>query len=51
MFIAEEIGAVETELSMTTSTPQRSLRVNMPVVGTVMTPVIGAFIRASPEPC
>jgi DNA-binding transcriptional LysR family regulator len=47
--IAEEIEAAETELALVSSAPRGRLRVGMPMVSTLMMPVIGAFMKAYPD--
>jgi DNA-binding transcriptional LysR family regulator len=47
--IFEEISAAELELSQTRRAPQGKLRVSLPLVGMLMMPTIGAFVRAYPE--
>ncbi|WP_408450672.1 LysR family transcriptional regulator [Paraburkholderia fungorum] len=44
-----EIEAAETELALTTAEPRGRLRVSMPMVSTLMMPVIGAFMRKYPD--
>jgi DNA-binding transcriptional LysR family regulator len=44
-----EILAVEQELAQTKGTPKGKLRVSMPLVGMLMIPTLGKFIRAYPE--
>jgi DNA-binding transcriptional LysR family regulator len=47
--IVGEIEAAETELALATSAPRGRLRVSMPMVGKLMMPAIGAFMKAYPE--
>jgi DNA-binding transcriptional LysR family regulator len=47
--IIEEIEAAETELALATSTPRGRLRVSLPLVGMLLMPVLGAFMKAYPE--
>ncbi len=44
-----EIEAAELELSQTTTAPRGKLRVSLPLVGMLLMPVIGDFMRAHPE--
>lgn len=46
--IIGEIEAAEAELASTTSAPRGRLRVSLPMVGTLLTPVLGAFMKAYP---
>ncbi|MDE1182412.1 LysR family transcriptional regulator [Paraburkholderia sp.] len=47
--IALEIEAAETELAHANAAPRGRLHVGMPMVATLMMPVIGAFMKAYPE--
>lgn len=47
--IIEEIEAAETELALAHSSPRGRLRVSLPLVGMLLMPVLGAFMRAHPE--
>ncbi|CAG4897290.1 HTH-type transcriptional regulator PgrR [Paraburkholderia saeva] len=47
--IVEEIESAEAELALASSAPRGQLRVSMPMVGTLVMPVIGAFLKAYPE--
>jgi DNA-binding transcriptional LysR family regulator len=47
--IFSEIEAAELELSQTHEAPRGTLRVSLPLVGTLMMPTIIAFMRAYPE--
>jgi DNA-binding transcriptional LysR family regulator len=47
--IIGEIEAAETELALTHSEPRGRLHVSMPMVSTLMMPVIGAFMKAYPD--
>ncbi|HEY1999098.1 LysR family transcriptional regulator [Paraburkholderia sp.] len=47
--IIEEIEAAETELALAHSTPRGRLRVSLPLVGMLLMPVLGAFMRTYPE--
>ncbi|KAA1011232.1 LysR family transcriptional regulator [Paraburkholderia panacisoli] len=47
--IIGEIEAAETELALANAEPRGRLRVSMPMVSTLMMPVIGAFMRAYPD--
>ncbi len=47
--IIEEIEAAEAELALATAAPRGRLRVSMPLVSTLMMPVIGAFMKAYPD--
>ncbi|WP_408356411.1 MULTISPECIES: LysR family transcriptional regulator [unclassified Paraburkholderia] len=44
-----EIEAAETELALANAEPRGRLRVSMPMVSTLMMPVIGAFMRTYPD--
>ncbi|MFT4118503.1 LysR family transcriptional regulator [Bradyrhizobium sp.] len=44
-----EIEAAELELSQTQGTPRGKLRVSLPLVGMLMMPTLGAFMRAWPD--
>lgn len=44
-----EIEAAEMELSLASSAPRGRLRVSLPLVGMLLMPSIGAFMRAYPE--
>lgn len=46
--ILEEIDAAEAELAAGTS-PRGQLRVSLPMVGTLLTPALGAFVRTHPD--
>jgi DNA-binding transcriptional LysR family regulator len=47
--IFSEIEAAELELSQTHEAPRGTLRVGLPLVGTLMMPTLAAFMRAYPE--
>jgi DNA-binding transcriptional LysR family regulator len=47
--IFEEIEAAEAELVRSTRTPRGRLRVSLPLVGMLLTPVMANFMRAWPE--
>jgi DNA-binding transcriptional LysR family regulator len=47
--IIGEIEAAETELALANSAPRGLLRVSMPMVSTLMMPVIGAFMKEYPD--
>src|ERR1700756_81684 len=47
--IFSEIEAAELELSQTHEAPRGTLRVGLPLVGTLMMPTVAAFMRAYPE--
>ena len=47
--ILHEVEAAEAELSQSRATPQGKFRVSLPLVGTLMMPVLTAFMRAWPE--
>jgi DNA-binding transcriptional LysR family regulator len=47
--IIGEIEAAETELALANAEPRGRLRVSMPMVSTLMMPVIGAFMKAYPD--
>jgi len=47
--IFSEIEAAELELSQTRGAPRGTLRVSLPLVGTLMMPTLVAFMRAYPE--
>ena len=47
--IFSEIEAAELELSQTHDAPRGTLRVGLPLVGTLMMPTLAAFMRAYPE--
>lgn len=47
--IFSEINAAEVELSKTRGAPRGTLRVGLPLVGTLMMPTLVAFMRAFPE--
>ena len=47
--IFSEIEAAELELSQTQEAPRGTLRVSLPLVGTLMMPTLVAFMRAYPE--
>src|SRR6201998_1675737 len=47
--IFSEIEAAELELSQTQETPRGTLRVGLPLAGTLMMPTLVAFMRAYPE--
>ncbi|MGF6571843.1 DNA-binding transcriptional LysR family regulator [Paraburkholderia sp. GAS333] len=47
--IIGEIEAAETELALANAEPRGRLRVSMPMVSTLMMPVIGAFMIAYPD--
>ncbi|MGF6758120.1 DNA-binding transcriptional LysR family regulator [Paraburkholderia sp. GAS42] len=47
--IVEEIESAEAELALANSAPRGQLRVSMPMVGTLVMPVIGAFMKAYPD--
>jgi DNA-binding transcriptional LysR family regulator len=47
--IIEEIEAAEAELALAHAEPRGRLRVSMPMVSTLMMPVIGAFMTAYPD--
>jgi DNA-binding transcriptional LysR family regulator len=47
--IFSEIRTVEQELAQTKGTPKGKLRVSLPLVGMLMIPTLGKFIRAYPE--
>jgi DNA-binding transcriptional LysR family regulator len=47
--IFAEIEAAELELSQTREAPRGTLRVSLPLVGTLMMPTLVAFMRAYPE--
>ncbi len=46
--IMREIEEAETELALANSAPRGLLRVSMPMVSTLMMPVVGAFMKAYP---
>ena len=47
--IFEEVDAAEAELAQSNRTPRGRLRVSLPLVGMLLTPVMAAFMRAWPE--
>ena len=47
--IFDEVEAAEMEIARTMSAPRGKLRVSLPLVGMLLMPVIGEFIRAYPE--
>jgi DNA-binding transcriptional LysR family regulator len=47
--ILAEIGEAESELATSRTTPAGRLRVSIPLVGTLLMPVISAFMRQYPE--
>jgi len=47
--IFEEVEAAEAELAQASRTPRGRLRVSLPLVGMLLTPVLAAFMRAYPE--
>lgn len=47
--IFDEVEAAEMEIARTMSAPRGKLRVGLPMVGTLLMPVIGQFVRAYPE--
>ncbi|SEB84144.1 LysR family transcriptional regulator [Rhodobacter sp. 24-YEA-8] len=47
--IFEEVEAAEAELAQLSRTPKGRLRVSMPLVGMLLTPVMAEFMRAWPE--
>src|SRR6201998_739852 len=47
--IFSDIEAAELELSQTHEAPRGTLRVGLPLVGTLMMPTVAAFMRAYPE--
>ena len=47
--IFEEVEAAEAELARSNRTPRGRLRVSLPLVGMLMTPVMAKFMRAWPE--
>jgi DNA-binding transcriptional LysR family regulator len=47
--IFDEVEAAEMEIARTMSAPRGKLRIGLPLVGTLLMPVIGEFIRAYPE--
>jgi DNA-binding transcriptional LysR family regulator len=47
--IIQEIEAAEAELALANSMPRGRLRVSLPLVGMLLMPVIGAFMKAYPE--
>lgn len=47
--IVGEIEAAETELALANSAPRGRLRVSMPMVGKLLMPAIGEFIKAYPD--
>lgn len=47
--ILAEIEAAELELSQATATPRGRLRVSLPMVSTLVLPVLGEFMRTYPE--
>lgn len=47
--ILSEIEAAELELAQTQEVPRGRLRVSLPIVGVLMMPTIGAFMRAYPD--
>lgn len=47
--IFEEVEAAEAELAQASRTPRGRLRVSMPLVGMLLTPVLANFMRAYPE--
>ncbi|AMY71110.1 LysR family transcriptional regulator [Frigidibacter mobilis] len=47
--IFEEIEAAEAELARSNRTPRGRLRVSLPLVGMLLTPVMAGFMRAWPE--
>ena len=44
-----EIEAAEIELTQSTAAPRGTLRVSLPLIGMIMTPLIAAFAKAYPE--
>lgn len=47
--IFEEVEAAESELAQSNRTPRGRLRVSLPLVGMLLTPVMASFMRAWPE--
>lgn len=47
--IFREIEAAESEIAFASSIPRGRLRISMPMVGTLLMPAIGAFMKAYPE--
>lgn len=47
--IFEEVEAAEAELARSNRTPRGRLRVSLPLVGMLLTPVVAKFMRAWPE--
>lgn len=47
--IFDEVDAAELEIARTKSAPRGKLRVGLPLVGMLLMPVIGEFVRAYPE--
>ncbi|CAG9232239.1 LysR family transcriptional regulator [Paraburkholderia sabiae] len=47
--IVEEIEAAESELALAHAAPRGKLRVSMPMVATLVMPVVGEFMKAYPE--
>ena len=47
--ILEEVEAAEAELARSNRTPRGRLRVSLPLVGMLLTPVMAGFMRAWPE--
>ncbi|WP_413991145.1 LysR family transcriptional regulator [Labrys okinawensis] len=47
--IFDEIDAAEQELALATGAPRGRLRISLPMIGMLMMPTIGAFMRAFPE--
>lgn len=47
--ILDEIGAAELELSHSKSAPRGRLRISLPLVGSLLNPVLAAFARAYPQ--
>lgn len=47
--IFDEVEAAEMEIAQTISTPRGRLRVSLPLIGMLLMPVIGEFMRAYPE--
>jgi DNA-binding transcriptional LysR family regulator len=47
--IFEEVEAAESELAQSNRTPRGRLRISLPLVGMLLTPVMASFMRAWPE--